>query len=188
MIGGSCHIPLKDVYIAGIIGKGGVIIKDICARSGATVRVSQRSEVNASGERTVIIEGSPDKVAAAETMVRERCRTIDAENQAKGGGAGGGYGGYGGGRGGGRGGAHGGAHGSGGSGGYIGGPAYGGGSAYGGVPPSIDPSFGGGSGYIYHGGPGSCGQPATSNGGPGASSQPSAPAYQPPPPGYSFAP
>ena len=23
MIGGSCHIPLKDVYIAGIIGKGG---------------------------------------------------------------------------------------------------------------------------------------------------------------------
>ena len=40
MIGGSCHIPLKDVYIAGIIGKGGVIIKDICARSGATAVVA----------------------------------------------------------------------------------------------------------------------------------------------------
>ena len=173
--GSSRQIPLSDRFIAGIIGKGGSIIRDLAARSGAIVRVSQRDQVNAAGERTVIIEGSAETVAVGEALVNERIRAIEQELQqrAPGGGGGGGMAGGGGGGGG------------------------GGGSSYGGAPYSYQPA-------PAYGGPGLGGPGHAASQGYQQQQQPSwqqpqqpqqppyqpppQPAYQQPPPGYSFAP
>jgi len=74
----TATIPLADRLIAGIIGKGGSIIRDISSRSGATVRVSQKQTMNDRGERDVIMEGGPQQVAMAQQLVHERVREIES--------------------------------------------------------------------------------------------------------------
>uniref|UniRef100_A0A7S2IRA7 K Homology domain-containing protein n=1 Tax=Haptolina brevifila TaxID=156173 RepID=A0A7S2IRA7_9EUKA len=86
-------LPLPDKIISGIIGKGGSVIREIASRSGAQVRVSQKDQVTAAGERNVMIEGRPEAVAAAQHLISERCREIEAELLRKGIGNGGGGGG-----------------------------------------------------------------------------------------------
>ena len=122
---GAVHIPLADHFISGIIGKGGQVIKEIMAASGARVRISQKDQINEKGERTVILEGSPDAVAAAKVIVEGRVREMEERGQGKGKGKGGG-GGYGGGGYGGGSGGYGGGYSGGGYGGYGGGAAGGG--------------------------------------------------------------
>lgn len=58
----SLSIPLPDRLISGIIGKGGSQIKEIKSRSAATVLISQKDELTASGERTVTVSGTTDAV------------------------------------------------------------------------------------------------------------------------------
>jgi len=83
-------LPLPDKIISGIIGKGGSVIREIASRSGAQVRVSQKDTITAAGERNVMIEGRPDAVAAAQHLISERCREIEADVVRKVGGGGGG--------------------------------------------------------------------------------------------------
>jgi len=75
----SSQLLLPDKMISGIIGKGGSIIREIAARSGAQVRVSQKDTINAAGERIVMMEGLPGAVAAAQQLISERCREIENE-------------------------------------------------------------------------------------------------------------
>ena len=77
-------MSLGNAMIAGVIGRGGSIIKDISSRSGASVKVAQKEQVNSSGERTVTIEGTPEGVQMAEHLIRERCQQVEAENSARG--------------------------------------------------------------------------------------------------------
>ena len=55
----SSQMLLPDKMISGIIGKGGSIIREIAARSGAQVRVSQKETINAAGERLITMESPP---------------------------------------------------------------------------------------------------------------------------------
>ena len=95
----SKAMPLHDTLIAGVIGRGGSIIKEIGAKSGANIKVSQKETVNAQGERMVTIEGTAEQVGMAERLIRDRCAEVEQENamRAAGGGGGGrgGGGGYG---------------------------------------------------------------------------------------------
>ena len=43
--------------------QGGSIIRELAARSGASVKVAQKDTINAAGERNVMIEGTPEQVA-----------------------------------------------------------------------------------------------------------------------------
>lgn len=74
----SHQLPLPDRIVSGIIGKGGLVIKEIIARSGAQINVSQKDASNINGERTVTVAGQPDQVAAARHLISERCREIEA--------------------------------------------------------------------------------------------------------------
>jgi len=73
------QLPLPDKMVSGIIGKGGLIIKEIISRSGAEVKISQKDPNNVGGERVVTIVGTPDSVAAAQRLVSERCREIEQQ-------------------------------------------------------------------------------------------------------------
>jgi len=83
-VGGGAKetISLPDRLIAGIIGKGGSIIREIAARSGASVRVSQKDTITAAGERNVMIEGTPQQVATARQLVNERVQEIETDPRA----------------------------------------------------------------------------------------------------------
>ena len=71
-------IKVADRIISGIIGKGGSVIREIAARSGATVRVSQKEAMTAAGERTVMIDSpNPAAIQAAEHLVHERIREVE---------------------------------------------------------------------------------------------------------------
>ena len=76
-------MALHDSMIAGIIGKGGSVIKDIGARSGAQIKVAQKETINSNGERTVTMEGPDAAVTLAEHLIRERCQQVEAENSAR---------------------------------------------------------------------------------------------------------
>ena len=80
----TTQMPLPEKIVAGIIGRGGAVVKDISARSGARVRFSQKSEITADGMRMVIFEGAADAVAIARRLVDERIREIEAEMQSTG--------------------------------------------------------------------------------------------------------
>ena len=63
------QLPLPDKIVSGIIGKGGLVIKDIIHRSGAEIKVSQKDPNNVGGERVVSITGAP---------CGRRCRAVEA--------------------------------------------------------------------------------------------------------------
>jgi len=77
--GKSAQMPLPDRMISGIIGKGGVIIREIIARSGAEVKVSQKDPNNVGGDRIVSITGPAESVALAQRMISERCRSVEQQ-------------------------------------------------------------------------------------------------------------
>lgn len=73
-----------DRIISGIIGRGGANIRDIIARSGARVNVSQKDAPDrVPGERTVIIVGTAEQVSRAAEIVATRVREIEAEGAAR---------------------------------------------------------------------------------------------------------
>lgn len=86
------RMAFSDRIISGIIGRGGANIRDVIARSGARVNVSQKDAPDrVPGERTVTIVGSADQVATAKDILAGRVREIEAEGAARQvGGAGGG--------------------------------------------------------------------------------------------------
>jgi len=73
------QLPLPDKIISGIIGKGGLVIKEIISRSGADVKISQKEPGSQGGERVVSITGAPESVAAAQRLISERCRDIEQQ-------------------------------------------------------------------------------------------------------------
>ena len=81
------RMPLPDKIVSGIIGKGGSVIKEIIQRSGALIKVSQKTTENYNGERIVSISGDARAVANAQLLISERCHQIEAQlQQAKAGG------------------------------------------------------------------------------------------------------
>jgi len=68
--------------VSGIIGRGGSVIKDIGNRSGARLKISQKTELTAAGERTLFVEGSPECVAAARQLIEQRLSEMEAEQAA----------------------------------------------------------------------------------------------------------
>jgi len=80
------QMPLPDKLVSGIIGKGGVVIKEIIGRSGAEVKVSQKDASNQGGDRVISIIGAPESVAAAQRMISERCREMEQQIARTGGG------------------------------------------------------------------------------------------------------
>jgi predicted RNA-binding protein YlqC (UPF0109 family) len=73
------EMSLPEKVVAGIIGRGGEVVKAISARSGCRVRFSQKSEITADGMRLVIFEGAADTVAVARRLVEERIKEIEGE-------------------------------------------------------------------------------------------------------------
>lgn len=73
------ELPLPDKIVSGIIGKSGIVIKEIVARSGAKIQVSQKAPENLGGERVVTMSGTADQVAMAQHMISERCKAIEAQ-------------------------------------------------------------------------------------------------------------
>ena len=71
--------------ISGIIGKGGATIKDLTARSGATIKISQKDDITASGERTVTVTGTSEAVSAAQQLIEAVCKEMIAANSTTGG-------------------------------------------------------------------------------------------------------
>lgn len=75
-------MTLPDKMVSGIIGKGGAIIKELMARSGAQIQISQKSEATTGGERVVTMTGSNDAVATAQHFIKERLKEIEAQRAA----------------------------------------------------------------------------------------------------------
>uniref|UniRef100_A0A7S3ATV9 K Homology domain-containing protein n=1 Tax=Haptolina ericina TaxID=156174 RepID=A0A7S3ATV9_9EUKA len=73
------QMPLPDKIVSGIIGKGGIVIKEIINRSGAEVKISQKDSGNQGSERIVSITGAPESVAAAQRLISDRCRDIEQQ-------------------------------------------------------------------------------------------------------------
>lgn len=90
-------LPIPTGMVGWVIGKGGENIRDIQARTGASVQVQRESEMlPGETERKVSIAGQPGSVAAAKAIISTMIETRRAE-LAAGGGMGGGGGGMGGG-------------------------------------------------------------------------------------------
>ena len=81
----SKAMPLHDTLIAGVIGRGGSSIKEIHAKSGAIIKVSQKEKVNTEGERVVTIEGTAEQVAMASRLIGDRCAEVEQEHGGGGG-------------------------------------------------------------------------------------------------------
>ena len=81
---------MHDTLIAGVIGRGGSSIKEIHAKSGAIIKVSQKEKVNTEGERVVTIEGTAEQVAMASRLIGDRCAEVEQENAMRAAGGGGG--------------------------------------------------------------------------------------------------
>ena len=75
-------LTLPDKKVSGLIGKGGGVIKELMARSGAMIQVSQKGE-SQNGDRVVTMSGSADAVAMAQHFVKERLKEIEANNTAR---------------------------------------------------------------------------------------------------------
>ena len=75
-------LSLPDKMVSGLIGKGGLVIKDLMARSGAQIQVSQKGETQG-GERVVTMTGVPNAVAMAQHFIKERLKEIEAHNAAR---------------------------------------------------------------------------------------------------------
>tara|TARA_B110001452_G_scaffold22465_1_gene17965 strand:- start:130 stop:819 length:690 start_codon:yes stop_codon:yes gene_type:complete len=75
-------LTLPDKMVSGLIGKGGLVIKELMARSGAQIQVSQKGETQG-GERVVTMSGAPDAVAMAQHFIKERLKEIEAHNAAR---------------------------------------------------------------------------------------------------------
>jgi len=95
---GSAGIPgqasesmaMPDKMVSGLIGKGGAVIRELMARSGALIQVSQKGEGGGGGaERTVTMMGSAEAVATAQHFVKERLKEIEAHNAQRAAGGGG---------------------------------------------------------------------------------------------------
>ncbi|CAM6085149.1 unnamed protein product [Calypogeia fissa] len=64
----STEIRILSALMGGVIGRGGANISQIRSISGASVKVS--GQVDGTTERTISIEGTPDQVAAAQSLVQ----------------------------------------------------------------------------------------------------------------------
>ena len=62
-------VVVNNSAVAGVIGKGGLTIKNIITVSGARVQISQKDPANPSADRTVQITGEQHQVATAHQMV-----------------------------------------------------------------------------------------------------------------------
>jgi len=83
-------MAMPDKMVSGLIGKGGAVIRELMARSGAQIQVSQKGEGGESGaDRTVTMVGSADAVATAQHFIKERLKEIEAHNAQRAAGGGG---------------------------------------------------------------------------------------------------
>jgi hypothetical protein len=73
------ELSLQGRVVSGIIGKGGIVIKEIVSRSGAKIHVSPREAENHLGERVVEVTGSAEQVALALQLIQERRLAIEAQ-------------------------------------------------------------------------------------------------------------
>lgn len=73
------EVLLSGRVVSGIIGKGGIVIKEMVQRSGAKIHVSPREAENHLGERTVEVSGGAEQVAVALQLINERRTAVEAQ-------------------------------------------------------------------------------------------------------------
>jgi heterogeneous nuclear ribonucleoprotein K len=69
----TMRLAVPDMQVGSLVGKGGAVVKELIAVSGASIKISQKGEnVPGTNNRIVTISGAPGSVSYAHMLVLQK--------------------------------------------------------------------------------------------------------------------